>query len=191
MEALAEVARTQDATALAVDAHGVFSGYAALFGVADLGRDILMPGAFAATLARRGASGVKLLYQHEPSEPIGRWIEIVEDARGLKVRGALMPELGRGREVLALMKAGVLDGLSIGFRTIRGKRDARTGIRRLHEVDLWEISVVTFPMQDGARVMAMKNTAVSARLKRVTRKLRLENAMRTSAVVTHVGAARA
>ncbi|MEI2384644.1 HK97 family phage prohead protease [Breoghania sp. JC706] len=160
---------------------GVFTGYAALFGVADLGRDILMPGAFAGTLRQRGASGVKLLYQHEPGEPIGRWLEIVEDARGLKVRGELMPELARAREVASLMRAGVLDGLSIGFRTVRGKRDARTGIRRIHEVDLWEISVVTFPMQEGARIDAMKRASAPSaglRLRRAARRMRLDALMR-------------
>ncbi|WP_319771975.1 HK97 family phage prohead protease [Breoghania sp.] len=131
---------------------GIFEGYAALFGVADLGRDILMPGAFAASLSRRGAGAVKLLYQHDPARPIGTWLEIAEDPRGLKVRGQLLPELEQAREVLSLMRAGIIDGLSIGFRTIRGKRDAATGVRRLHEVDLWEISVVTFPMQEGARI---------------------------------------
>ncbi|PTW57660.1 prohead peptidase [Breoghania corrubedonensis] len=168
---------------LTVSDAGVFSGYAALFGVADLGRDILMPGAFTATLRQRGAAGIKLLYQHEPAEPIGRWLEIVEDGRGLKVRGELMPDLARAREVLSLMKAGVLDGLSIGFRTVRGKRDPRTGIRRLNEVDLWEISVVTFPMQEGARIDAMKRAHVpavssGARLRRVARRMRLDALMR-------------
>ena len=131
---------------------GIFEGYAALFGVVDLGRDILMPGAFAASLSRRGAGAVKLLYQHDPARPIGTWLEIAEDPRGLKVRGQLLPELEQAREVLSLMRAGIIDGLSIGFRTIRGKRDAASGVRRLHEVDLWEISVVTFPMQEGARI---------------------------------------
>ncbi|WP_321341795.1 HK97 family phage prohead protease [Breoghania sp.] len=144
------------------DGEGIFEGYAALFGVADLGRDILMRGAFAASLSRRGVGAVKLLYQHDPAQPIGRWLEISEDTRGLKVRGQLLPELEQAREVLALMRAGIIDGLSIGFRTIRGKRDAASGVRRLHEVDLWEISVVTFPMQEGARIAATTPQATKA-----------------------------
>lgn len=136
----------------AVDAEGGFSGYASLFNVADLGGDIVMPGAFAQSLKERGPSGVKLLYQHDPSEPIGVWLSIIEDARGLKVSGQLMLELGRAREVHALMRAGVLDGLSIGFRTLSGRRDDRSGVRRLFRLDLWEISLVTFPMQEGARL---------------------------------------
>ncbi len=79
-----------------------------------------------------------------------------EDARGLFVRGRLTTEVARAREVLALMRAGAVDGLSIGFRTVKGRADAKTGVRRLLEVDLWEISVVTFPMLPAARVSAVK-----------------------------------
>ncbi|WP_248304656.1 HK97 family phage prohead protease [Breoghania sp. L-A4] len=136
----------------AVDAQGVFSGYASLFNVADMGGDVIQPGAFAQSLGRRGPHGVKMLYQHDPAEPIGQWLTIAEDSRGLRVTGRLMLDLARAREVHALMRAGVLDGLSIGFRTLRGRRDAVTGLRRLFELDLWEISLVTFPMQEAARV---------------------------------------
>ena len=100
---------------------------------------------------------VKMLFQHNPSEPIGIWDTIKEDTRGLYVRGRLMPEVARAREVLALMRAGALDGLSIGFRALKGRRDARTGVRRLEKVDLWEISVVTFPLLPGARVAHVKS----------------------------------
>src|SRR5207253_8891264 len=88
---------------------------------------------------------------HSPSEPIGIWDSLKEDARG-----RLMPEVARAREVLALMRAGALDGLSIGFRALKGRRDARTGVRRLEKVDLWEISVVTFPLLPEARVAHVK-----------------------------------
>lgn len=139
-----------------VDAEGVFSGYASLFGEEDLGRDIVMPGAFAASLKKRGTAGIKMLFQHDPAQPIGVWKEIREDARGLFVRGQLMIEVARAREVLALMRAGALDGLSIGFRTVRGRTEAVSGVRRLFEIDLWEISVVTFPMLPDARVNSVK-----------------------------------
>lgn len=139
-----------------VDADGTFTGHACLFGVEDLARDVVEPGAFRATLARRGAAGVKMLWHHDPAEPIGRWLDIREDARGLFVRGRILTEVARGREALALMRAGVLDGLSIGFKTVKGRRDARSGIRRLAEVDLWEISLVTFPMQPAARVASVE-----------------------------------
>lgn len=139
-----------------VDAEGVFTGYASLFGVADLARDIVEKGAFAATLARSGPRGVKLLYQHDPTLPIGEWLELREDARGLAVKGRLLPEIAKAREVLAMLRAGIVDGLSIGFRTVRARKEAKSGIRRLLEVDLWEISVVTFPMLPAARVEQVK-----------------------------------
>lgn len=139
-----------------VEADGTFTGHACLFGVEDLARDVVEPGAFRATLARRGASGVKMLWHHDPAEPIGRWLEIREDDRGLFVRGRILTDVARGREALALMRGGVLDGLSIGFRAVKGRRDARSGIRRLAEIDLWEISLVTFPMQPAARVASVE-----------------------------------
>ena len=150
------------AAPVAVAADGSFSGYASLFGVEDLGHDVVERGAFVASLARRGVSGVKMLWQHDPAEPIGCWLDIHEDARGLAVRGQVLADLARGREALALMRAGVVDGLSIGFKTVRGRRDAKSGIRRLAEVDLWEISLVTFPMQPDARVAPLAHDATPA-----------------------------
>jgi len=129
---------------------GHFTGYASLFGVPDLGRDTVAPGAFAASLARRGPGGVRMLWQHDPAEPIGRWLSLVEDARGLRVAGRLTLAVQRAREVDALMREGALDGLSIGFRAVRSTPER--GGRRLVAVDLWEISLVTFPLQPGARI---------------------------------------
>src|SRR5690606_1871542 len=114
------------------------------------------PGAFARSLRQRGAAGVRMLYQHDPAEPIGTWLELREDARGLFVRGQLTPGVGRSREVRELMRCGALDGLSIGFRTVKARKDAGSGLRRIVEADLWEISVVTFPMLPGARVDRVK-----------------------------------
>jgi uncharacterized protein len=148
----------------AVEADGSFAGYASLFGEADLGRDIVVRGAFARSLAARGAAGIRMLFQHDPALPIGVWEEVREDSRGLFVRGRLTIEVAKAREVLALMRAGAVDGLSIGFRTVRGRTDARTGVRRLFEVDLWEISVVTFPLLPAARVSAVKSGDQVARL---------------------------
>ncbi len=140
----------------AVEADGGFSGYASLFGAIDLGKDVMERGAFSRSIRERGAAGIRMLYQHDPNQPIGVWSEIREDARGLFVRGRLSPEVARSREVLALMRAGALDGLSIGFRAVRARSDAKTGVRRILEADLWEISVVTFPMLPGARVESVK-----------------------------------
>ena len=130
---------------------GHITGYASLFGVPDLGRDVVAPGAFAASLAARGASGVRMLWQHDPAEPVGRWLSLTEDARGLRVAGQLNLAVQRGRELDALLREGALDGLSIGFRTQRATPE-RGGLRRLHSLDLWEISLVTFPLQPGARI---------------------------------------
>lgn len=135
---------------------GVFEGYASLFNREDLGHDVIAPGAFRESLLNRGAQRIKMLFQHDPAEPIGVWDEIREDARGLYVRGRLMTAVSKAREVLELMRAGALDGLSIGFKTVKARRDAASGVRRIEKVDLWEISVVTFPMLPGARVESVK-----------------------------------
>ncbi|MCB1481117.1 MAG: HK97 family phage prohead protease [Rhodobiaceae bacterium] len=134
---------------------GTFTGYASLFETPDLSGDIVSAGAFEKSLKRRGASGVRMLFQHDPAEPIGTWTDIREDARGLFAAGRINADVARGREVLSLMRSGGLDGLSIGFSTVKSRREA-SGLRRLLEVDLWEISVVTFPMLPQARVAAVK-----------------------------------
>lgn len=139
-----------------VTADGIFRGYATLFGREDLAGDVVEAGAFAASLARRGPEAVKLLYQHDPAEPIGRWLSIAEDRQGLFVEGRLSEDTARAREVKSLMREGILDGLSIGFRTMKSRPDPAAGVRRLIEVDLWEISIVTFPMLPEARLRAVK-----------------------------------
>ena len=135
---------------------GAFSGYASLFGEVDLGKDRVERGAFLRSLARRGAGGVRMLFQHDPAEPIGAWRTIREDGRGLYVEGVLSDGVSRAREVRELIKARAVDGLSIGFQTVRAKSDPKTGIRQILEADLWEISVVTFPMLPGARISDVK-----------------------------------
>lgn len=137
-------------------AAGIVEGYASLFGVADTGGDIVMKGAFARSLVQRGAAGVKMLWQHKPAEPIGFWTSIVEDGKGLKVVGRLDLSVARAREALSLLRAGAVDGLSIGFKTRRATTDKISGLRRLQEIDLWEISIVTFPMLTQARIDAVK-----------------------------------
>ncbi len=149
----------------AVDPDGVFEGYASLFNVADLGRDMVMPGAFAASLALRGAAGIRLLWQHDPAVPLGRWLAVEEDRRGLRVRGRLNLLVERAREVHALLREGAVDGLSIGFRVERARPDRATGLRRLERVDLWEISLVTFPMLPDARVASPKATPLAAAIR--------------------------
>jgi HK97 family phage prohead protease len=141
---------------MAVAGDGMFEGYASLFGIVDLGGDEVMPGAFRASLARRDAKHVRMLWQHDPASPIGTWVSMTEDARGLKVKGQLNLAVARAREALALMREGAVDGLSIGFRVKRASKARTGGTRKLMELDLWEVSIVTFPMLPQARVSAVK-----------------------------------
>ncbi len=165
-----------------VTGEGRFSGYASVFGEVDLGKDAIEPGAFSRSLSRRGAAGVRMLFQHDPGEPLGAWKTIREDARGLYVEGQLAPGVERASEVHQLMKAGALDGLSIGFQTVKAKTDGKSGVRRILEADLWEISIVTFPMLPSARVSNVKNarwfrdpeTELVRRMRRAARMMKLQ-----------------
>lgn len=144
------------------DSDGLIEGYASLFGVCDTGGDIVMAGAFTRSLRKRRSSGVKMLWQHRAEEPIGVWTTLAEDARGLKVSGQLDLKVARAREALSLLRGGAVDGLSIGFRALRAQTDKSSGVRRLLELDLWEVSIVTFPMLTQARVNSVKRDAVQA-----------------------------
>ncbi len=134
---------------------GRIEGYASFFGIADQGGDVVEAGAFAKSLTRLREAGrsVKLLWQHDPGEPIGVWDSVREDERGLAVRGRLLTEVRRGAEALALLRAGAVDGLSIGYRAVKAGRRPEGG-RALQEVELWEVSLVTFPMLPEARASA-------------------------------------
>jgi hypothetical protein len=149
------------ASGAAASEEGLVEGYASLFDVVDLARDVVVRGAFAEAIARRGVAGIRMLWQHDPAEPIGAWTSMAEDARGLLVRGRLNLSVARAREIHALLRQGALDGLSIGYRVERARRD-RAGVRRLERIDLWEVSVVTFPMQPGARVETRAAPVVEA-----------------------------
>ncbi|ROU02396.1 HK97 family phage prohead protease [Histidinibacterium lentulum] len=130
----------------------VIEGYASLFGLPDQGGDTVLAGAYGASLRALSAKGgkVKMLWQHDPAQPIGVWDEVREDGRGLWVKGRLLPEVARAREAAALIGAGAIDGLSIGYRT--KKAQGGKGGRLLSELELWEVSLVTFPMLPEARV---------------------------------------
>ena len=144
--------------ALAVTDNAVIEGYASLFGQADQGGDIVEKGAYARSIKALMDAGrkVKMLWQHDPAQPIGVWEEVREDARGLWVRGRLLDSTQKGREAIALIGAGAIDGLSIGYRTVRAVKAGRNdkGQRLLKELELWEVSLVTFPMLPSARVAA-------------------------------------
>ncbi|MFX8573825.1 HK97 family phage prohead protease, partial [Acinetobacter baumannii] len=88
-------------------------------GEVDQARDMVMPGAFTKTLAQRGLRKIPMLFQHDPAEPVGIWLDLHEDFRGLWARGRLIPDVARGRELFALVEQGAIDGLSIGYRTVR------------------------------------------------------------------------
>jgi len=141
--------------ALSVTDGTLIEGYASHFGDPDHGGDIVARGAYAACLKRLEREGrrVKMLWQHDPAQPIGVWDEVREDARGLFVKGRLLETVGRGREAAALIAAGAIDGLSIGYRTVKAGRNDK-GRRLLQELELWEVSLVTFPMLPSARVSA-------------------------------------
>ncbi|WP_296424119.1 HK97 family phage prohead protease [Yoonia sp.] len=129
----------------------IISGYASLFGRSDQGGDTVEMGAYKASLAK--GRSIKMLWQHDPAQPIGVWDEVREDAKGLWVKGRLLTDVAKGREAAALIEAGAIDGLSIGYRTVKARKDDKGG-RLLSELELWEVSLVTFPMLPDARVAA-------------------------------------
>ncbi|MBO0661827.1 HK97 family phage prohead protease [Jiella sp. MQZ9-1] len=137
----------------------LLSGYAALFGEIDLAGDRIERGAFSASLLHRQPGDVRMLWQHDPARPIGRWQRIVEDEVGLFVLGRFALGTQAGREAAGLAAAGAIDGLSIGFRTRLARRAAAGARRRLVTIDLWEISLVTFPMQQRARLTLVAEPA--------------------------------
>ncbi len=145
----------QPDTGLTVTDGTVVEGYASLFGACDQGGDVVQPGAYTKSLAALASKGgtVKMLWQHDPAQPIGVWDEVREDATGLYVKGRILTDVEKGREAAALIAAGAIDGLSIGYRTVTAAKDGK-GRRLLSELELWEVSLVTFPMLPDARVDA-------------------------------------
>lgn len=140
----------------AISDSGVIEGYASVFGNVDLGGDVVAPGAFTKSLTAAKAEGrtVKMLWHHDPRQPIGVWDELVEDSKGLHGKGRLVMEVEKAREVHALAKAGAVGGLSIGYRTM--KSSPSKGAVVLEELDLFEVSPVTFPMNVSATMTAVK-----------------------------------
>jgi HK97 family phage prohead protease len=135
---------------------GTFAGYASVFDVVDSQRDAVARGAFKASLESR-TQPLQLLWQHQWENPIGSVESIFEDAHGLFIRGRLLMEVAQAREAHALLKAGVIRGLSIGYSVKHAERDLHTGVRLLKEIDLWEVSVVTLPANEAAQVTVVKS----------------------------------
>lgn len=136
------------------DADGVFEGYASVFDVVDSGLDVVAKGAFANSIGDLKKK-IKMLWNHNPDEVIGVWDEIKEDHRGLLVKGRILKDVAKGRDVLALLRGGAIDSMSIGYRTVQAIKEGAA--RRLTEIELWEISLVTFPMLDAAVVTDVKS----------------------------------
>ena len=145
---------------------GIFTGYGSIFGNEDQGNDIMQKGAFTKSLVNRPVSKVKMLYQHKTDEPIGVFTDMYEDSKGLFVKGQLAMGTQKGREAYELLKMGALDGMSIGFRADpekQGYNENKRGVRTLKEVDLMEISLVTFPMNESALIETVKGNAKNIR----------------------------
>jgi len=138
-----------------LDREGHFAGYASVFGVADNQRDVIVRGAFEKTLSEH-RDRIRMLWQHNHSEPIGHFTHLFEDKNGLYVEGKLITSISRAREAYALLKSGSINGLSIGYVPIKHHFDATKNLRYITEVDLWEISLVTFPANEAARVTVVK-----------------------------------
>jgi uncharacterized protein len=145
-------------------ADGVIQGYASLFGQQDSGGDVVVSGAFKDSLNSIAADGrrVKMLWQHDPSQPIGVWDEVREDERGLWVKGRILTDVAKGKEAAALLAAGAIDGMSIGYKTLTSSRGAK-GERMLTKLEILEVSIVTFPMLQTARIDAVKAGGLTER----------------------------
>ncbi len=140
-------------------ADGTFCGYASVFGARDSQNEIVAAGAFRRSLAEKAARGdaPAMLWMHDPTMPIGLWVSLTEDRNGLRACGKLALGTQKGREAYELLKLGALTGLSIGYRVVRSRLDSRRKARVLTDVELFEISLVTFPANDAARVSEVKS----------------------------------
>lgn len=153
---------------------GTVEGYGSVFGVRDSYDDVIAKGAFAGSIAEHKAAGTMpaMLWQHDAEKPIGVWTEMSEDANGLRVKGRLSLDTTLGKEAHALLKMGALNGLSIGFMSKQWAYDRETEVRTLTEIDLWEVSLVTFPANEKARVTNVKSADEMATPKDAEKALR-------------------
>lgn len=153
---------------------GTVEGYGSVFGVRDNYDDVIAKGAFIQSLKDHKAAGTMpaMLWQHDADKPIGVWTEMVEDEKGLRIKGQLAMETVRGKEAHALLKMGALNGLSIGFMSKEWAYDRDTEVRTLTAIDLWEVSLVTFPANEKARVTNVKSADEMATPKDAEKALR-------------------
>tara|TARA_R100001510_G_C7646394_1_gene203703 strand:- start:747 stop:1619 length:873 start_codon:yes stop_codon:yes gene_type:complete len=169
---------------------GTFSGYASVFGNKDLGGDVVVRGAFKESIRKKKAKNIKFLYMHKTDKPIGVFTKVDEDDRGLQVEGKLALGTQLGKETYELMKMGAITGLSIGYKVdAKGySYDERSRRRKLKEVDLMEISAVTFPMNPKAQIRQVKGTEITIRewedlLRDVAQLSRTESKIAAKAVI--------
>jgi HK97 family phage prohead protease len=153
---------------------GTIEGYGSVFGVRDNYDDVIAAGAFLDTLKGHKAAGSMpaMLWQHDAEQPIGIWTEMVEDSKGLRIKGMLALDTVKGKEAHALLKLGALNGLSIGFVSKQWSYDRESEVRTLTEIDLWEVSLVTFPANEKARITNVKSASDLATPKDAERVLR-------------------
>ena len=158
----------------AVNADGTVEGYGSVFGVRDNYDDVIAKGAFVQSLKDHKAAGTMpaMLWQHDADKPIGVWTEMVEDEKGLRIKGQLAMETVKGKEAHALLKMGALNGLSIGFMSKEWAYDRDAEVRTLTAIDLWEVSLVTFPANEKARVTNVKSADEMATPKDAEKALR-------------------
>lgn len=151
--------RDFDLTTKEIGEDGTFDGYGSVWDVVDSYQEVVARGAFTESLAELAKKGrpVPVLWQHRSSEPIGAWTELVEDDHGLAGKAELLiADVAQAKEAHALLKRCIVTGLSIGYWVRESSYDEKTGIRTLTKLDLVEISLVTFPANDDARVDAVK-----------------------------------
>ncbi|NSM56874.1 HK97 family phage prohead protease, partial [Wolbachia endosymbiont of Atemnus politus] len=134
--------------------NGIFSGYASVFNIVDKQNDLILPGAFKENLNK---DKIKLLWQHNPSKPIGNIIDICENDVGLYITAHLLLGIRKAEEAYLMLKTGVINGLSIGYMPIKYDIDHESGARVLRQVELWEVSLVTFPANSAAQVVNVKS----------------------------------
>lgn len=153
---------------------GTVEGYGSVFGVRDNYDDVIAKGAFVQSMKDHKAAGTMpaMLWQHDADKPIGVWTEMAEDEKGLRIKGQLAMETVKGKEAHALLKMGALNGLSIGFMSKEWAYDRETEVRTLTAIDLWEVSLVTFPANEKARVTNVKSADEMATPKDAEKALR-------------------
>lgn len=156
-----------------IDSNGLVRGYASIYSNVDYGGDVIEPGAFKTSLAEiaGGTRSVKMLWQHDPGQPIGIWDSFQDDAKGLMAQGRILAGVSRGKDAIELLRAKAVDGLSIGYRTV--EQDWQTAgegrVRLIKSAELWEVSVVTFPMNPAARITDVKKLETIRDVERVLR----------------------